>query len=99
MSATGKSNADTSSVLRLFTAQQDSRITLSRSVKQVRKATRYRASTVVTTHNPSIMRPLCFGSSWEMNMDGGGSDAGLCGDRSQHSFKAGGAVRISDMHK
>lgn len=68
--------------------------------RTVRKATRYRASTVVTRRDNSIMharRPL--GSSWEMDMMSSRSDAGLCGDHATRSVVAGGQVRLSDLHK
>jgi hypothetical protein len=99
MSATGQINTDPTAIMRRFTVAQDSRVSLSRTVRQARKATRYRPSTLVTRRDPSIMHPFkVMGSSWEMDMMTSNADApDDC--RRQHSFSAGGAVRISDMHK
>ena len=58
MSETGHVNDDPQAVLRLWARQHDERTVLSNRVVSPRKATRTRASSVVTRRDPSIMRPM-----------------------------------------
>lgn len=103
MSATGTVNDSAAAVMRRFTATRDERAVLSSVVTHARKATRYRASTVVTRKVaplPASEWKRCHramvtdaSEAWASTADTDGHNAGT------QVVRPGGRIRLSDMHR
>lgn len=96
MSESGRSNDDTATVLRLFAARLDDRVTLSRKVTVYRKATRSRASSARRTVDPTIVHPVCDAWSSERCTQGYGEMPSS--NMKQRTMTGGGSTRLGDYN-
>lgn len=90
--------SNTTNIGGLFAKHLDAQFRVVTTVRSVRKATRYRPSTVVVRRDPTIVHPVVLKSVWYMDMMTSNNDA-PSGDKRTRSVHAGGALRLSDLHK
>jgi len=106
MSTTGSVRTDSATVLALYARQQDDRVVLSRTVRAPRKATRYHASSVTRTIDPSIMHgPITDQRVLALRQDGmGGTESSrvrkvvVRGAGGAAGAYKGHAHRLTDFH-